>query len=120
MSTERPRPRVGDIVFDVYGDSTHPFVDVETGARYAEHEPIGMDPVRQRLGSKLAEIVITGECTLEEAKKIDKLEEKGEIEVRTHRWSGVATVENTSTPAKKKKSSEKGWIYDYKITLKEV
>lgn len=117
MTDNRPAPRVGDIEFSVYGGRTQPFVDVDSENRYSTHEPIGTDPVRQYLGPKLDEITIVGECSPDEASQIDDLE--GEVEVRTPRWSGTATVDSTSTEAQQKKS-EGEWIYKYNIKLTEA
>jgi hypothetical protein len=95
-------------------------VNVDTEARYQTLEPIGTAPVRQYLGEKLDEISIEGECTESEAVKVDALTENSEVEVRTARWSGTATVDSTSTQAQNKKSEEEGWIYSYSIKLTEV
>jgi hypothetical protein len=95
-------------------------VDVDSSSRYQTLEPIGTSPVRQYLGEKLDEISINGECTESEAAKVDALTEKAEVEVRTARWSGTATVDSTSTEAQQKKSEDKGWIYSYSIRLTEV
>ena len=115
--SERVQPRIGSVSPSVYDGRTQPFVDVDSENRYTTHEPIGMDPVRQYLGPKLDEITIVGDCTEEEAGQIDDLE--GEVEVRTPRWSGTATVDSTSTEAQQKKSEDE-WIYKYNIKLTEA
>jgi len=116
MPDNRPSPRVGPVEFSVYGGRTQPFVDVDTENRYETLEPIGTDPVRQFLGPKLDEITIVGDCSPDEADQVDDLE--GEVEVRTARWNGVATVDSTSTQAQQKKL-EGEWIYKYNIKLTE-
>jgi len=118
MTKDRVTPRIGPVEPSVYGGNTQPFVDVRSGNRYVTHEPIGTEPVRQFLGPKLETITIRGDCTKEEANRIDELE--GAVEVRTERWSGVATVESTTTTAEQKyDESNDRWIYSYDVKLKE-
>jgi hypothetical protein len=118
MTKDRVTPRIGPVEPSVYDGNTQPFVDVSSSNRYVTLKPIGTEPVRQFLGPDLEKITIEGDCTREEANRIDELE--GEVEVRTSRWSGVATVESTTTTAQQKyKGSEDKWIYSYQIELKE-
>jgi hypothetical protein len=120
MPGERPKPKVGGIEFSLYDGRTQPLVSVGTSVRYKTHKPIGADPVKQELGPDLDEITIEGECSVEEANRVDQLKEDAVVEVRTHRFSGLASVDSTDTSPQSKKDAEKGWIHSYTIELTEV
>lgn len=102
----------------------HPFVDVSSSTRTAEHEPIDEDPVVQSLGPKVREITIEGHCYLPEANYIDGLAPGGLVHVVTDRWSGYAVVSRADTRATGEGGGKQGTmadrIYDYMLELLEI
>lgn len=117
---QRPPPKVGPISFSLYGKrSTFPQVSVDGGARYVVKRPIGEAPIRQHVGEELEKITIQGECSPEEASRVDDLSELEAVDVRTHRWSGRAQVDDTSTNSMSKQYRGT-WVYKYTIELTEV
>lgn len=99
-----------------------PKVSVDTGARYVDHQTIGDKTVRQFLGKDPDKIEIRGSCTLPEANAIDDIVNGQSATLISHRWSGKAQVDSTSTdPAGQwRKDIPEEWIYTYVINLTAV
>lgn len=115
----RPTPRVGDVMFTLYGDQMQPPVTIDSGAKYVEKEPIGEPTVRQYMGSELKSIQMIGECSPKIANEVDELSEHETVEVIHPRWSGIAQIDSTSTESMGKRY--KGhWVQKFTIDMTEV
>lgn len=103
LSDERP-----DVLFNHVGGDNHgetflafkykqPNISVKTQGNFATHDVFGDMTVRQKLGEKPDEISLDGQCTVEEANKVDKLVYQEVVELISNRWSGVVHIASTST-----------------------
>lgn len=100
-----------------------PNVEVNTSARYATHEVIGERTVHQKVGSDPDNVTLTGVCTLNEANKVDVLEDFDYVSIVSHRWSGFAQVHSANTsPHTEGGSQDKDgdWLHTFTIEAVEV
>jgi phage protein U len=119
ITSGRPIPRVGPVVFTLYGDRIAPRIDVTSDTRTVEKEVIGKQPITQVVGPGKERVTFRCECTLETANEVDELDEEGVVTVRTARANGEYIVLNTRTE-EERFSEEDGPLYVATIELREV
>lgn len=121
LTTDRPYVRVGDITFDLEGRRTLPEVEIDSGQRRQQKEPIGEPTVTQILGAKAKEVTITGLCSKEKAGRVDDLDQEPVVTVRSDRFSGRANPHTTNTYQAEGFNDDDGLSeYRFRIELTEV
>lgn len=100
-----------------------PSISVLTEANFAQHEVFGDMTVRQKIGEKPDELTIEGQCTGDEATKVDKLTYEEVVELVSERWSGVIHVASTSTEPVGQGGGmdlDGEWVYRFTIEAVEI
>jgi len=121
LTTDRPYVRVGEITFDLEGRRTLPEVEIDSGQRRQQKEPIGEPTVTQILGPKAKEITITGLCSKAQAGEVDDLDQEPVVTVRSDRFSGEANPHTTNTYQAEGINDDDGLSeYRFRIELTEI
>lgn len=112
---ERPAVRVGDIEFTY----SQPHVAVDSANRTKKHKLLSEVAVVQKLGTEPLNLEISGMCTTEEAKAVDNLVVNDKVEVRSHRKSCAAVVQDSSTSPRNEIRMGKH-LHDFTINVTEI
>lgn len=124
MPPDRTRARIGPMEFAArYGD---PDVDVRSESNTVEKNTVDDNIFVQVIGRRADRITVDGIILEDNIEDLDKLIGAGEVSVRTHRWSGVAVVLETSSTYTHSydiappEEVESEWLYNVTIDLIEV
>lgn len=116
MPRERITAKIGPLTFN--GDFPDPIVDVKSSAQIAEHETIDGENIVQIMGESPRDISVEGVIYEDQLPIVDNLTSKGEVEVYTQRWTGMAVVDTVDTGYRREADPETGkWAYDVAIDL---